>query len=41
VMHGAIGECVLYLAGRRGAAVVTLEGDPDAIQTLQTAKLGI
>jgi len=41
VLHGAIGECALYLAGRRDAAVVTLEGDPDAITTLQTAKLGI
>jgi uncharacterized protein (TIGR03085 family) len=41
VMHGAIGECVLYLAGRRGAALVTLEGDPTAIETLRTAKLGI
>ena len=41
VMHGAIGECVLFLAGRRDAAVVTLEGDPHAIETLRTAKLGI
>ena len=41
VMHGAIGECVLYLAGRRDAAVVTLDGDPAAIETLRTAKLGI
>jgi uncharacterized protein (TIGR03085 family) len=41
VMHGAIGECVLYLAGRRDAAVVTLEGDPVAIEALRTTKLGI
>jgi uncharacterized protein (TIGR03085 family) len=41
VMHGAIGECVLYLAGRRDAAVVTLDGDPAAIETLRTVKLGI
>jgi len=41
VMHGAIGECVLYLAGRRAAAIVTLDGDPSAIETLQTAKLGV
>ena len=41
VMRGAIGECALYLAGRRDAAVVTLDGDPAAIQTLQTAKLGV
>ena len=41
VMHGAIGECVLFLAGRREAALVTLEGDPHAVETLRTAKLGI
>jgi len=41
VMHGAVGECALYLAGRRDAAVVTLDGDPGAIETLRTAKLGI
>ena len=41
VMRGAIGECALYLSGRRDAAVVTLEGDPDAIRALQTAKLGV
>jgi uncharacterized protein (TIGR03085 family) len=41
VMHGAIGECVLYLAGRRDAALVTLEGDPGAIETVRTAKLGV
>ena len=41
VMRGAIGECVLYLAGRRDAAMVTLEGDPAAIDTLRTTKLGI
>ena len=41
VMRGAIGECALYLSGRRGAAVVTLEGDPAAIDTLRTVKLGV
>jgi len=41
VMHGATGECVLYLAGRRDAAVVTLDGDAAAIEILRTAKLGI
>jgi uncharacterized protein (TIGR03085 family) len=41
VIRGAIGECVLYLAGRRAAAVVTLDGDPDAIEALRTTKLGI
>ena len=41
VMRGAIGECVLYLAGRRDAAVVTLDGDPAAIEALRTAKLGV
>jgi uncharacterized protein (TIGR03085 family) len=41
VMRGAIGECALYLSGRRDAAVVTLDGDPEAIRTLQTTKLGV
>jgi uncharacterized protein (TIGR03085 family) len=41
VMHGAIGECVLFLAGRREAALVALEGDSRAVETLRTAKLGI
>jgi uncharacterized protein (TIGR03085 family) len=40
VMRGAMGECVLYLAGRRDAAVVTVDGDPAAIDTLRTTKLG-
>ena len=40
-MTGAIGECVLYLSGRRDAAVVELTGDPEAIDALRTAKLGI
>jgi hypothetical protein len=41
VMAGPIGECVLYLAGRRDAAQVELSGNPDAIEKLRTVKLGI
>jgi uncharacterized protein (TIGR03085 family) len=41
VLRGAIGECILYLSGRRDAARVELEGDPDAVARLRTAKLGI
>jgi uncharacterized protein (TIGR03085 family) len=41
VVHGPIGECVLYLAGRRGAARVELDGDADAVARLRTARLGI
>jgi uncharacterized protein (TIGR03085 family) len=40
-LRGTIGECVLYLSGRRDAARVELEGDADAIARLRTAKLGI
>ena len=41
VLRGAIGECTLYLSGRRDAARVELEGDGDAVAKLRTAKLGI
>lgn len=41
VMTGPIGECVLYLNGRRDAAQVQISGDPDAITALRTTKLGI
>jgi uncharacterized protein (TIGR03085 family) len=38
---GRIGECVLYLGGRRGAAEVELRGNPDAVEALRTTELGI
>ncbi|HZP28792.1 MAG TPA: TIGR03085 family metal-binding protein [Acidimicrobiia bacterium] len=41
IVRGPIGECVLYLSGRRGAARVELEGDADALARLRAAKLGI
>jgi uncharacterized protein (TIGR03085 family) len=41
VMAGPIGECVLFLNGRRAAAQVELNGDPEAIDRLQRVKLGI
>jgi uncharacterized protein (TIGR03085 family) len=34
-------ELSLYLAGRRGAALVDVTGDPDAVERLATAKLGV
>ncbi len=34
-------ELVLYLMGRKSAAVVDLAGDPEAIAVLESAKLGI
>lgn len=41
VLRAPVGEIVLYLAGRRDAAVVDLAGDPAAIEALRTAKLGV
>ncbi|MFD5031248.1 TIGR03085 family metal-binding protein [Streptomyces sp. NPDC058220] len=38
---GEPGELVLFAFGRQGAADVQLEGDKDAIERLQEAKLGI
>jgi hypothetical protein len=34
-------ELVLYLTGRRAAARVTLDGDPEAIAILSEARLGV
>ena len=34
-------EIALYLAGRRGAADITLDGDADAIAALEQANLAI
>ena len=41
VLRGPIGECALYLSGRRDAAQVEVTGDPDAVEALRTAKLGV
>jgi len=41
VLRGPIGECVLYLSGRRAAARVELGGDPAAAEALRTASLGV
>jgi uncharacterized protein (TIGR03085 family) len=41
VMHGAPGEIVLYFAGRKDAAVVELEGPPEAARALAEAKFGL
>lgn len=38
---GRPGEIALYLAGRRDAAQVKLEGEPDAIAIVEGARLGI
>jgi uncharacterized protein (TIGR03085 family) len=40
-IHGPVGECILYVSGRRSAAEVRLEGDAEAIEAIQTAKLGL
>ena len=41
VLSGEPTELLLYLSGRRDAAVVTVEGDADAIAALRDAKTGI
>ncbi len=40
-LTGTPQDIALYLVGRRGAATVTITGDPAAIAALETAKLGI
>jgi len=40
-MTGEIGECVLFLSGRKDAARVELSGPDEAIATLRATKLGI
>lgn len=41
VLTGAPVELLLYLQGRRGAAEVTLSGDPAAQRTLESGDLGL
>ncbi len=38
---GLPSELVLYLFGRTGHAVVTVEGPPDAVRTFRTTRLGV
>ena len=38
---GAPGEILLFVSGRQGAARVDLTGEPDAVEQLRTAKLGL
>ena len=40
-VSGPVGELALFLAGRQGAARVTIEGDPAAAERLRTARLGL
>ncbi|HEV7525008.1 MAG TPA: TIGR03085 family metal-binding protein [Acidimicrobiia bacterium] len=40
-MTGAPGELALYMAGRKEAAVVALEGEPAAVAIVHAAKFGI
>jgi hypothetical protein len=40
-MTGAPGEIVLYLSGRKEAAVVELDGPSEAVALVIAAKLGI
>jgi uncharacterized protein (TIGR03085 family) len=41
VLRGPVGESALYLAGRREAAHVELDGDAEAQELLRTIKMGI
>jgi uncharacterized protein (TIGR03085 family) len=41
VMRGAPGELALYLAGRKSAAQLELDGPDDAVQALRDAKFGL
>lgn len=40
-IRGPLGECVLYVHGRRSVAQVVLDGPPDAVARLQAAPLGL
>ena len=39
-INGPIGECVLYLYGRKPVAQVQLDGPPDAVTSLADTPLG-
>lgn len=40
-MRGPIGECVLYLYGRKDVAEVTLDGPPEAVASIAAASFGL
>ena len=40
-ISGPIGECVLYVYGRKDAARVTLDGPDDAVAAVAAAPFGI
>lgn len=40
-IRGDVGEILLFLEGRQGAARVELDGPPDAAEALRTARFGI
>jgi len=40
-MTGEPGELALFMSGRMGAAVVTLEGEPEGIAIVRAAKFGV
>ena len=39
-LRGSPGELVLFFAGRKDAAVVTLEGTPEAVALVRAARFG-
>jgi uncharacterized protein (TIGR03085 family) len=41
VMSGETGELILFMAGRKGSAVVTFEGEHEAVAIVKGAKFGI
>jgi uncharacterized protein (TIGR03085 family) len=40
-ISGPLGECVLYVYGRKAVAQVALDGPPDAVATVQAAPFGL
>ena len=40
-MIGEVGELTLYMNGRKGAAIVTFDGDDAAVEVVKNAKFGV
>jgi uncharacterized protein (TIGR03085 family) len=40
-ISGPLGECVLYVYGRKSVAQVQLDGPPDAVSTVESASFGL
>ena len=40
-MTGEVGDLTLYMAGRKGAAQVTFDGDPTAVAIVEAASFGV